>query len=52
MLHTNDDTMITVVRKDDYVAGNYTRDEVLKCANVSLGLDTGTLDDDPDWWRE
>ena len=49
MLHTNDDTTITVVRKDDYVAGNYTKGEVLKYADVSLGLDT--LDDDPDWWR-
>ena len=49
MLHTNDDTTITVVRKYDCVAGNYTKGEVLKYADVSLGLDT--LDDDPDWWR-
>ena len=50
MLHTNDDTRITVVRKHDYVAGNYTKSEVLKCADVSLGL--ATHDNDADWWKE
>ena len=49
MLHTNDDATITVVRKHDYVAGNYTKCEVLKYADVSLGLDTHGNDDN--WWR-
>tara|TARA_Y100000296_G_scaffold84124_1_gene116674 strand:- start:1644 stop:1913 length:270 start_codon:yes stop_codon:yes gene_type:complete len=50
MLHTNDDTTITVVRKHDYVAGNYIKSEVLKYADVSLGLDTHG--NDADWWKE
>ena len=48
MLHTNDDTLITVVRRD-YVAGNYTRQEVNAYADTALGL--MHLDDDPDWWK-
>ena len=51
MLHDDDDdTMITVVRKGDYVAGNYTKREVIKYADVSLGLDT--RGNDEDWWKE
>ena len=46
----DDDTMITVVRKGDYVAGNYTKREVIKYADVSLGLDT--RGNDEDWWKE
>ena len=49
MLHTQDDTLITVVRKNDWVAGNYTRQEVGVHADRALGL--MSLDDDPDWWK-
>ena len=50
MLGKQDDTMIIVVRKQDWVAGNYTRQEVSVYADRVLGL--MPLDDNPDWWKE
>jgi hypothetical protein len=41
MLHTNDDSFITVVCKDNYVVGNYTRKEVEVHADRALGLSPG-----------
>ena len=56
MLHTNDDSFITVVC-DDYVVGNYTRKEVEVHADRVLGLSPmPTLPNDPtteaDWWKD
>jgi hypothetical protein len=57
MLHTNDDTLITVVQRDSYVAGNYTRKEVEVHADRMLELlPMPTSPEDPttqaDWWKE
>ncbi len=56
MLHKQDDTLITVVRKHDYVAGSYPKRDVKVHADRALGLTpTPTLPDDPtneaDWWK-
>ena len=53
MKYINDDTMIIVVCRTTYVAGNYSRGEVRQYANRILGLTPHDgSDGNADWWKE